>query len=90
VFLAAFFAGWTGAPYFLIGAIGMGIAIVSLCCGGCLLTAIGVCFDDKHEVFAYVRSLGIIAGSAALVWSFATWIMVAAGTGPFKNEVGEW
>jgi len=86
VFLLAFFVGWSGAPYFVIGATGLGIGILLLCvCGNCL-AGIG-----KVTEMPPIAIIGGLASAAALVWHLATWIMVAASTEIFDNsKVGSW
>lgn len=86
VFLLAFFVGWTGAPYFVIGATGLGIGILLLCvCGNCL-AGIG-----KAQESSVLMTIGGLAAAAAMVWHLATWIMAAASTEVFDNsKVGSW
>ena len=96
LFIIAFFTSWTGAPYFIVGAVGMGVGILLLCCGGIVLAGIGCGTGAYKEnlCLGIIGGLGILCVIAAIAWHLGTWIALAAGTEPYndKNDVpiGPW
>ena len=91
MFLLSFFVGWTGAPYFVAGATGLGVLMLLLCFGGfCSLQCGKVFMASDSEccktVSFVVAVFGGMALAAALLWSLALWCMVAAGTENFKDS----
>jgi hypothetical protein len=94
VFLVAFFVGWTGAPYYMIGNIGAGVGLLLMFFGG-LYTAV-ICKavyenDLNNTVAGAFMMIGALAYVGAVCWYIAVWIMVAAETGPFdRSKIGAW
>jgi hypothetical protein len=86
VFLAAFFGGFTGAPYFLIGATGLGVGILVMCLGGVIMTTVGKCFNNTSWG-SLMLIVGCLVMVATGVWHLATWIMVATHTQVFNSNV---
>ncbi len=92
MFLLSFFVAWTGAPYFILGEIGLGVGILLLCCcGSCLGGGSAYNKNDDKNIWGVI---GALAVSSALIWAFATWIMFAAETEPWNDKngipVGSW
>lgn len=91
LFLLSFFVAWTGAPYFVLGATGLGIGILLLCCGSCLVgtvsfTACGL--DKKNGIGMAISIITYLAMLSALIWSLALWIMFAAETEDVLDKNG--
>ena len=91
MFLLSFFVGWTGAPYFVAGATGLGIGMLLLCVGGYCSYHCGKAFmasdSECCKTVSFVVSVsGGMAFTAAMLWSLVLWCMVAAGTETFKDS----
>jgi len=85
IFLLSFFTSWTGAPFFVLGAAGLGAAILVLCCGGVCLIGCGMCVEGEnakgsglHTTGACLVILGALAFLGAVIWHIVNWISVAA------------
>lgn len=93
IFLLSFFVGITGAPYFVLGAVGLGVAILVLCvCGTCISSCAGAATASDSSASAgnwsaLLVALGMMAALAASIWWIVLWIMVAAGA-EFKDTNG--
>ena len=92
VFLAAFFGGFTGAPYFLIGEEGLAAGILVMFLGGLFGLCIGACFSAVHPgVGGFITAVSGLSLFASEIWHLALWIMVAAETGKFDTtKVAPW
>jgi hypothetical protein len=96
MFLLSFFVSWLGVPFFILGATGLGVGMIMLCCGGCTLAGIGMGIGarDDNACGMCLAVVGILAFLAAIFWSLAIWIMFAAETEPWHDAngipVGPW
>ena len=90
LFLISFFFAFTGAPYFILGATGLGVGILLLCCCGfCCASAGGtVAKEGDNKPASLIACIGCLAFSAAMVWDLALWIMFAAETETVKDKNG--
>jgi hypothetical protein len=94
-FLLSFLVGWSGAPYFVLGATGLGVGILLLCFGGCCLATCGKLWADtemetcKPGCGSICASLSMILGGcgfvAAMIWWLVLWCMMAAETETIKD-----
>jgi len=92
IFLLSFFVGYSGAPYFVLGAAGLGAAILIMCvCGTCISSFGGAATASDNGSSgnwgALVVALGILAVFGSMIWWIVLWIMVAAGA-EFKDTNG--
>lgn len=92
VFLISFFVGFSGAPYFILGASGLGAGILIMCCVGtcstCFVT--GAQGSEDKGTATCCTLMAAFAGMAfvgAMIWWLVLWIMVAANA-DFKDENG--
>ena len=79
-FLLAFFIGETGAGYFYMGRTALGVGMLILLCGACIVTCIGGCIAmaNREIGMACCATLGIIGGISGFAifgWWLATWII---------------
>lgn len=91
LFLISFFFAFTGAPYFILGATGLGVGILLLCCCGlCCASAGGTAAreDGGNKAAGFIACIGCLAFFASQVWCLALWIMFAAETETVKDENG--
>lgn len=90
LFLISFFFAFTGAPYFILGATGLGVGILLLCCCGlCCASAGGtVAKEGDNKPASLIACIGCLAFSAAMVWDLALWIMFAAETETVTDKNG--
>lgn len=90
LFLISFFFAATGAPYFMLGATGLGVGILLLwCCGCCCLGAGGrAAADGENKPASIIACIGCLAFLAANAWCLALWIMFASETEDVKDKNG--
>lgn len=98
LFAVAFFFGWTGAPYFMVGQTGLGVAILVISVTAILTMIVGAIISCNTVSVDYGCKCGdIIVGIGGwifmivlLVWNTAIWISVAADTEPFHDRMTGW
>ena len=86
VFLESFFVGFTGAPYFEVGVLTLGITMIVLLACACVFRCTSVCLFESYPTCAVF--LKILAGAIAcglFVWHLFLWISVAAERENFGN-----
>lgn len=90
MFLISFFFAFTGAPYFMLGATGLGVGILLLWCCGCWCTAAAgqAARENESKAAGSVACLGCLAFLAANAWCLALWIMFAAETEDVTDKNG--
>lgn len=89
LFLISLFFAATGAPYFMLGATGLGVGILLLwCCGLCCTAGATAATKDGNKPAALVACIGCLAFLAANAWCLALWIMFAAETETVKDKNG--
>jgi hypothetical protein len=96
LFLLSFFVAWTGAPYFVLGSTGMGVAMLLLwvcgCCAGVLAKTSGG--ENQSSLSSVVIAVGCLTYLAVVGWCLALLIMFAAETETVKDSngvsVGPW
>lgn len=90
LFLISFFFAFTGAPYFILGATGLGVGILLLCCCGlcCASAGGGAASEGDNKLASLIACIGCLALSAAMVWDLALWIMFAAETETVTDKNG--
>lgn len=100
LFAIAFFFGWTGAPYFMVGATTLGIVI-------CVISALsglgyfvsGIVYllnpppegaDTSKYVYRYIYSYATQLNAATIIWNIVIWAQVIANSGPFRDRMTGW
>ena len=92
IFLLAFFVGWTGAPYFVMGETGLGVGILLMFFLGFILLCLGQCNDDDgnegDKIHGCCSLMGMLIFLGGVLWNLATWGMIAASTEPWNDRNG--
>lgn len=90
LFIIAFFTSWLGVPYFLVGAVGMGVGILMLCCCGFVFAIVGSVWGASKEnaCGVWMGVIGVFAMIAVFGWHIGVWGQLAAGTEPYNDRNG--
>ena len=90
MFLLAFFFSYLGVPYFMVGAVGLGVGMLVLCCGGICVGAIGQAgkTHSKGSGWGCCALLEALAVTAVNIWAIVVWAQLAAETEPYNDKHG--